>query len=271
MRDICNFISKQESLWDISFVHFVYEMELRKLNQPFFPPNYYLYLCAHGKGVLKANGSEYALAPGTLFLVSPWQLHEITADKDFTYLYISFNGPDCERVLESAGIDSACFVLSGCEHLIEFWMKSVRRIKSSNDIFLTCSVFMYTLSAIVEISDDEKYEDDNEFKEVLKYMDEHCSENINLKMVADIFFYNEKYFSHLFKERMGMNFTGYLNELRVRRALSLIDDDTYSIQELSSKCGFNDSYYFSKVFKKHVGVPPSGYVKQKKRSVGEDQ
>ena len=87
---------------------------------------------------------------------------------------------------------------------------------------------------------------------------------IKLKMVADIFFYNEKYFSHMFKERIGVNFTGYLNELRVRRALSLIDGNAASVQELSAKCGFNDSYYFSKVFKKHVGLSPSQYAKQKR-------
>ena len=264
MRDVCNFISKPDMKCQVSFVHFVYEMELKKLKQPFFHPNYYLYLCAHGNGALKIDGREFVLSPGTLFLISPWQLHEIVGDKDFTYLYISFNGPDVKALLSSAGIVEPYHVADGYEHLIEFWMKSVRRINFCNDFFLTSSVFMYTMSAVSENLNGCTSDDDNVFISVLKYVDEHCCENINLKMVADIFFYNEKYFSHMFKERIGVNFTGYLNELRVRRALSLIDGNAASVQELSAKCGFNDSYYFSKVFKKHVGLSPSQYAKQKR-------
>jgi len=265
MRDICNFISKPDMKSQVSFVHFVYEMELKKLKQPFFLPNYYLYLCAHGNGTLKIDGREFVLSPGTLFLISPWQLHEIAGDKDFTYLYISFNGLNVKMLLSSAGMGEPYHVADGYEHVIEFWMKSVRRISFCNDFFLTYSVFMYTLSAVAENLSGCTTDDDNAFISVLKYVDEHCCENINLKMVADIFFYNEKYFSHMFKAHTGVNFTGYLNELRVRRALSLIDEDAPSVQELSAKCGFNDSYYFSKVFKKHVGLSPSQYAKQKRR------
>lgn len=264
MRDICNFISKKEAALNISFVHFVYEIELKKLKQPFFLPNYYLYLSVNGRAVLKIGGGEYELSPGALFLVAPWQIHEIEAERDFTYLYISFNGPDVKDLLGSARISNDYFVASGFEHLIEFWMKSVRRIKPYNDFFLTCSVFMQTLSEISELTIGDKRGEDNTFKAVIQYIDEHYRENINLKMVADIFFYNEKYFSHLFKERMGVNFTGYLSEQRIRHALTLIDENVESVLKLSQMCGFSDSYYFSKVFKKHVGISPRIYIKKRK-------
>ena len=96
MRDVCNFISEEDNLEKISFAQFVYEVELRKLKQPFFPSNYYLYLSAYGTGKLKTEEGEYDLKPGVLFLVPPWKMHEIISENDFTYLYISFNGEGVE-------------------------------------------------------------------------------------------------------------------------------------------------------------------------------
>ena len=123
---------------------------------------------------------------------------------------------------------------------------------------------MQTLSEISELTIGDKRGEDNTFKAVIQYIDEHYRENINLKMVADIFFYNEKYFSHLFKERMGVNFTGYLSEQRIRHSLTLIDENVESVLKLSQMCGFSDSYYFSKVFKKYVGISPRIYIKKRK-------
>ena len=46
MRDICTQVQAASPISGIDFNYFVYEMELKKLKQPFFYTHYYIYLFA---------------------------------------------------------------------------------------------------------------------------------------------------------------------------------------------------------------------------------
>ena len=85
--------------------------------------------------------------------------------------------------------------------------------------------------------------------------------DISLKKVADIFFYNEKYLSALFKRKTNVKFTDYLNSLRIDAALRHIRNERMTVSELAEMCGFGDAYYFSRVFKKITGKTPTDYMK----------
>lgn len=262
MRDICRFINQNIKTESIDYVYFVYEAEIKKLNQPFFLPNYYLYLVSKGTGKLLLNEKEYELKPGTLFLVAPWHFHEIKDFYNFTYLYISFNGEAVPSLLKKFGYDNDGFVLNGFEHLIEFWIKSIRRINSENDAILTDSVLKYTFSFFSN-AENKLYSSDG-FDAVIKYINDHyCDSSLTMKKVADLFFYSYKYFSYIFKEKTGYKFTEYLNNMRIHLALQLIKEKPHSITELATKCGFGDSYYFSKVFKSIMNKTPSQFSKEK--------
>lgn len=123
MRDICRFITNDAQSGAIDYIYFVYEAEIKKLKQPFFHSNYYLYLVSKGTGKLVSDEKEYDLKPGTLFLVAPWHFHEIKDTRDFTYLYISFNGQGVQNLFKKIGYGNDGFVLNDFEHLIEFWIK----------------------------------------------------------------------------------------------------------------------------------------------------
>lgn len=67
------------------------------------------------------------------------------------------------------------------------------------------------------------------------------------------------YFSTVFKRESGKNFVSYLTEVRMRKAVELLnmtDDKTYIIAQ---KVGYTEPNYFSYVFKKKFGVSPSKY------------
>lgn len=67
------------------------------------------------------------------------------------------------------------------------------------------------------------------------------------------------YFSTLFKREVGMSFTAYVTEMRMKRAAELLretDEKTYLIAE---QIGYADPNYFSYVFKHQFGLSPSKY------------
>lgn len=266
MRDICTKVDAPSSLGGINFVYFVYEMELRKLSQPFCYPHYYLYLFVHGEGEIRSADRTVAVRPGTLVLVHPWQLFRIVETKgELTYLYISFSGEGADSVLHTLGGEAPITAFEGYGHLIDPWMKAIRRVGERNALYVTEAVFANTLSYLVAPEEEE-----GNFSEIERYVQEHLSNHeLSLRAVASIFFYSEKYFSALFREKTGTRFTEYLNDLRIRHAMRLMDEGVRSVAELSDACGFLSATYFSKVFRRIVGSTPAAYMKSRaKKSEG---
>ena len=65
-------------------------------------------------------------------------------------------------------------------------------------------------------------------------------------------------------QRIGMNFSDYLNRFRVRQCEELIKKSAgkkINIQQLATKCGFQNRNTFTAAFKKFTGRTPSSYAK----------
>jgi len=55
----------------------------------------------------------------------------------------------------------------------------------------------------------------------------------------------------------------FIREMRIKRAVQLMESGDYSITEISEMVGINDSRYFSKCFKRVYGMTPTEYKEQK--------
>jgi len=78
-----------------------------------------------------------------------------------------------------------------------------------------------------------------------------------LNKISDEFQISESYFSHMFKEKTGVNFSTYLENLRMAEAMRLIKETDIGINELYLAVGYNNASSFRRVFKKIYGVTPS--------------
>lgn len=94
---------------------------------------------------------------------------------------------------------------------------------------------------------------------IVRYMQEHLSEEISLTVLADRFHLSAQYISQLFKNEIGVNYLTYLTNIRMELAKKLLLSTPLSIAEISDKTGYSDYRVFTKVFKKTEGVTPSQY------------
>jgi AraC-like DNA-binding protein/ligand-binding sensor protein len=92
-----------------------------------------------------------------------------------------------------------------------------------------------------------------------RYIRENYTGKIGLKDTAMVSGLSAPYFSSIFKEEMGENFSNYLNRLRIERAVSLLTGTNKPLNEIASICGFEDQSWFSKIFKKITGLSPAKY------------
>ena len=262
MKDICNIIPGKPYDGAISYQHFVFEVNLHKLKQPFLHSFYCMHLVLRGTAVLKGKNLTHVLKPGTVFITSPYQAFEITDNQDFVYLYISFGGDGAPALLKSMGVSEQICVYENHNELLDFWMDSIRRVNPTNANALTESVLMYTLSVLERRSIGDAGGENDRFASILEYISgNYANPELALGTVAAIFFYNEKYLSALFKRRTGLRFSEYLNEIRIQRARELLQEGNRSLAQVAAICGFANPLYFSKVFKKLAGVSPTDYRK----------
>ncbi len=262
MEDICNFIPPKKHNSDLEFLHFVYETNIKRLRQPFTHSNFYINIVFKGTAVLKFDNKKFQIKSGDIFFTFPNQKFTIDVDSKFTFLYISFNGIGAMSLLDNFNINKENCIFNNFDNVIPFWISAVRRINPGNANVLTESVLMYTLSFLDNLSSSNKEYKKDKFESILDYINHnYASNDMSLKKVADIFFYNEKYLSSLFIKRTGLRFSQYLNNLRIQFATKLFKNGETNISTISNKCGFTDQFYFSKVFKKNTNKTPSEYIK----------
>lgn len=113
-------------------------------------------------------------------------------------------------------------------------------------------------SKIKENSDLDKGEE-RVISSIMRYMQEHLSEEISLSVLADVFHLNPQYISQLFKNEIGVGFLAYLTNIRIEKAKKLLLSTSLSVTEIAEHTGYSDYRVFTKVFKKTEGITPSQF------------
>lgn len=97
--------------------------------------------------------------------------------------------------------------------------------------------------------------------ELITTIKHYIKENYNdaslcLNKISNEFEISESYFSFLFKEATGENFSSYLENIRMECALKLIREGSVNLSDLYQEVGYNNPNTFRRVFKKVYGVSP---------------
>lgn len=96
-------------------------------------------------------------------------------------------------------------------------------------------------------------------RNAVRYMEEHYPEPLTLSEVAGHVALSSEYLSRLFKEETGVKFVVYLNNLRLKHALRLLENTSMKVYEVAEQVGYSNLSYFSTVFKKNFGQNPFDY------------
>lgn len=119
---------------------------------------------------------------------------------------------------------------------------------------------MYDMIRKFEIDTDSEL-----IQRVVDYTWENVEQSISLEKIANVFFVNKTYLSHIFKRETGRNFVNFFTEIRMLRSRVLLRHHS-KIYECALQLGYEDTEYFSKVFKKYFGCKPTEYLdKQRSR------
>lgn len=93
----------------------------------------------------------------------------------------------------------------------------------------------------------------------IQYIQENCTKRISLNSVAERLNISPAYFSRLFRQETGINYSAYLTRCRIEYAKTLLADPKLKIYEIAEVAGFKDVQYFNRVFRTITGASPNAY------------
>ena len=129
-----------------------------------------------------------------------------------------------------------------------------------------------TLDTNIENLEDKKLE--RVYIEKAKdYIEKNYYRDINMAVVSNYVSLNYSYFSSVFNKLVGMNFSDYLNFIRVQKSKILLKNIDYKIHEISDMVGYKNSKHFTKNFKKFEKITPMEFrvLKKWKSEVNNDR
>lgn len=96
------------------------------------------------------------------------------------------------------------------------------------------------------------------------YIDANYGDSsLSLTGIADMFTISETYLSNLFRQVLGINFSVYVEKIRMEKAKELLVMTDMTVSDISSCVGYCSSNSFCRAFRRVTGISASQYRKER--------
>lgn len=223
-----------------------------------------------GTGVSVMNGKKYEICPGTLFFMTPVDIHSYNLEGTAEVVNISFTA----NAIEDMGIAERLAVNNGAaiflskeqtDWLIQLANKIKNEVRSGN--YMDKKYISQMLGCIlIELlrktgRNGNEAESPDSIQQAVQYIYLHFREDLTLENTAARAGISPNHFSEKFHSCMNLTFKEYLTRIRLDYAVKLLLYTDISIAEVSYFSGFNSTSYFLRTFKKRFLMSPLVYRK----------
>ena len=163
-----------------------------------------------------------------------------------------------------------CYTVSDqCRRILSFYLK--QDAASSSGSMQNVVRQMFRLSELEEyytqyfrniallLKTESVYACDDAVEKIRIYIQRNYQKDLNQDFIASLFYMNRSYLSTLFRQRTGVKFVDYLNEVRIEKAKEMLSGSDRKMYQVSRAVGYDNPKYFFRVFKKVTGMTPEQY------------
>ena len=235
-------------------------------------------LLVQGSGGYYVDGQRYLLQSGDIVLLDAHSIHRPELDVDTPYeriiLYISpeylqrQSTADCNLRSVFSGEKGHVLRLTGERKQKIFRMAAQLERDLDEDAFgreILSNAGLLRL--LVEIGRNrENPESDRtspvlprseRIVEILRYIDEHLSEDLDAEVLAKAFFISKYHMMRQFRRETGTTVHLYITQKRLVKARELMDSGMRAT-EACYRCGWRSYSSFTRAYGKHLGTTPTG-------------
>ena len=237
-----------------------------------------------------SNGMEMELKKGDLCFVPPFTRHAISVFDDSIVFSIFFRRDTFDDIffntIRSYSILSNFFMKSlysrepakrlvfstkndaEIEDLIlDMYLETIsgdeyssRLLCNMAPILLTKILRKYSRTAVMD-ADNKNFSSNQTALQILSYINDHFRD-ISLEETAIHFNYSVPHCSKLIRQETGSSFRTILRKIRISRAVSLLENTSESIADISHAVGYENTESFIRAFEKVHGQTPTSFRKK---------
>lgn len=125
------------------------------------------------------------------------------------------------------------------------------------------SYFLKTAVNYVELEKATDYCKDGKASEIIRYIEQNLSSELNYKIIAEHFCTSEKNVYRIFKKETGFTLAKYITARRIIRAKCILNQGGTAV-EASVKTGYKEYSVFYRNFIKETGLTPTDFISNSK-------
>ena len=252
-KDYQYVVGKYNGLTDVPHIHTHLEM---------------IYL-VQGRAKAVVDGRGYLMEAGDLFFAGSDQIHYFSTEEETVFWLILVAAdmePEFEERLKTrvpvCPVIPARLLPAELEQMLESvaeqcWSGDTYERLGAKGRFLS---LMSTLLPLYDYKEAPRKAQDS-FRQVLAYCNEHYTESITLDNLSARLHLSKFYLSHLFRQRLGIGFSEFLNQLRTEDACQRLRKGD-EITQTAYDAGFSSIRTFNRVFRATTGMTPRDYVRR---------
>lgn len=223
-----------------------------------------------GGGMFDFGGEKKEVLPGQAFIALVPENHCYyfpRTSKNWEFIFLTFTGQNSIKLLREYRQRYGAVInyKDDSEVVNSAW--DIFNDDKANKIDNAYQISSLAYDFIMKMFAESRFE--NEIKHNIpswvQQVKEFCAKNISSDIVIDdlavIANCSKWHFSRQFTLYEGVSPHRYLMDLRLKLAIQLLSNSSFSIKEIAEKCGFYDMTYFGKVFKSRMNVSPKEFRK----------
>ncbi|RAK12444.1 AraC-like DNA-binding protein [Halanaerobium saccharolyticum] len=243
---------------------------------------YEIYYFLEGDVTYYIEGHGYQMEANSLLIINNKELHKPIFNKELPYERIvihffpwvlskydsyDFNLLECFENRKEAHHNK---IIDKNKEIFNYFKKITQYVqnKSLESELMVETLFIQMLVLINKKFNKKTVENNNFIKynrrilEIITYINSNIEKSLSLNLLAEEFYLNKSYLSHIFKKNTGFSVLQYIHYKKIMTAKRLLLDNN-SCSEVSSKLNFGDYSTFYRSFKREVGISPQEYQKQR--------
>ena len=239
------------------------------------------WLFTGGRGVIVLQGRRYAVRPGTIVSVLPWQISDVVeVDEPLQYYLLTYYFDNVNMAVKALGqagrtplhlmedLAAAPVVQCGTAEAetLRLLFEQLRRETAAPESDALDELYAANKLAEVVISflrlgksRGKPAQKAVEKSDILHYMYTHLGEKLTLAQLSRQFFLSESAISAYISQTTGLSFFDLLGEMRIGRSISFLLYTDLTMEQLAEILGFVDSSHISKVFSARLGMKASEF------------
>lgn len=248
-----------------------------------------LELLLEGRAIHVLNGVRYPVKVGSLYLLTPADLHTLIPDpscesSEITTLNIAFSDTLVSETsfvevqtlpppltAEAEGAD-----LEDCMNMAQRLLaeRNAQGPHAKEILHHTLLTFIFKFLRLYHIQHAQTEQEaagtmaDRELayiRNAIAYIRYNFRDpTISIAKISSAVCLSQNYFGTIFKKHMKENCLSYIKTMRLNFATVLLQSSNLTIAEISEKCGYSNVPYFISDFRAAYGMPPKRYRDHKK-------